>query len=162
MTSSGSSSTFNVNSSVCCLCSKPLVKQWLNIENWKPVPPYDEKQSIITFGKHNGKSFSDLSKQTIRALLEGRQTGYIVYVKHPEIYCNLHRYAAMKWPEWFDKISLILVCKCRLCAKIWSCPVHGYIDSKKETKSDEAKEQVKKSIDTEEVSGLVRRTIQLS
>ena len=108
----------------CLSCNKNLIKQWLN-ENKKPNDNYDEKISIIDFGKHEGKNFNDLTKKQISALLERRFVGMVVYIKHQAIYCNLHKFAEQKWPEWSDELSLL--CKCRKGGKIWSCPNCGSI-----------------------------------
>lgn len=109
----------------CRVCGVVLVKQNLKPDN-TPAQLYDSHNNhIITFGKHNGKVFSDLSKKQIAALLEARFAGWKTYVQHPDIYCNLHRFMDHEYPDWGQ--TIFTVCKCNRRGKIWSCPVHGIV-----------------------------------
>jgi hypothetical protein len=110
----------------CKNCGKNLIKQKICLYTNLPLEKYDENNNnVITFGKHEGKSFTELSKKQITALLEQRFVGMTVLIKHPQIYCNLHKYAEQTWPDWSYHLSLL--CRCRKCPKIWSCPEHGVL-----------------------------------
>lgn len=112
------------DSSICKACSKPLVKQWVD-RDMKPYnAKYDPNANIINFGKHQGKTFEELTKRQIHGMLEHHIFGQIVSIRHPETYCNLHRFADGKWPEWLE--TLCLWCDCRW-GKLWSCPEHGVL-----------------------------------
>ena len=110
---------------VCKKCSAPLIKQYLDGKN-QPLPKFDPNGvANFTFGKHNGKAFSEVSKRTIRAYIERYQRGATVIVKYPQLYCQLHRFAEQTFPEWAE--TLALLCKCRQRCKMWSCPEHGFL-----------------------------------
>jgi hypothetical protein len=92
----------------------------------EPFPKFDENGiSTMTFGKHKGKSFDELSKHVIRAYLEEYQRGIYTWFKHPELYCQLHLFAFKKFGDWVDTCVLLCSHSPTEHPKSWSCPDHG-------------------------------------
>ena len=112
-------------SSLCKQCKRPLVKQHLSPDKM-PVPlTCVGDTSVFTFGKHEGQPFSEVHTNYIKTVL--RTACHSVALGRDDC-CALHRYMARERSHVQLDFNC-MPCKCYGYggAKIWSCPVHGYL-----------------------------------
>ena len=68
-------------------------------------------KTLMPFGKYKGSSYTEFSKLKFRAYLEPHQRGMFVFIKHPELYCEMHNFAEEKWPDWISGVHLLCDCE---------------------------------------------------
>ena len=111
---------------LCANCNSPLVKQLLSRDG-TPAETYDT-EGVCTFvaGKHAGRLFDEVHKNTILKYVRASEVAAIWYFQnHPENYCALHRFLLHKWPG----TNVHVRCGCYgfkdTFTTFWSCPTCG-------------------------------------
>ena len=82
----------------CKCCAQPLVKQWVAGDGM-PAICYSKQDPVsFDFGKHKGKPFESVHKNTILMYLTDTKFSAPLFTRNRSQYCGLHRFLLHKWP----------------------------------------------------------------